>query len=404
MKRLHILLFLSALSASAFAADEKVKVGVPKELVSGLVGIPSVPQACESCVSQNYPGLVYSGNFYWNSNHSWDGYGSCHMNKPNGEHSGLGCGLVFQCLEGETLDRAQNACLSDKPRPNTCPAAGTVLIEMKEDDPGFNTNAAGLACYQGCAIKVPGATVCVDNPETGKQGCNTGGAGNVTYTGNQCTESEDSEVPPIPTDPNNPDPDPNNPGGGSGSGEEGGEGGGNGSGGDGEGNGEGSGGTGGGNGSGGSGSGDGDGKGEGEEGEDEQGDSKWSGNCAAGFTAEGDALAVAIAKAEWERNCTFIHNPKDSDEYKYYEANKGLNQGDGGALQGLPKETINLNQHLSDTNLLGGGQCLPDYNFTIFGRSIPLPISKYCDLFKWIGIVLQALAMIWGARIALGGL
>ena len=394
MKRFLLIILLSFLPLSAFAADEE-----PKYKVSGVC--LTVKGDCYDDGDSLCRAALAGA---WTAKTGWSWVGVNTVKCSIEEYPGT-AGVGVTCSKGGTLLQEKFGCYSSTPPVNTCPAAGTVLIEMKEDDPGFDTNAAGLACYQGCAIKVPGITVCVDNPETGKQGCNTGGAGNVTYTGNQCTDSEGSEVPPV--DPTDPKPG-EGEGGGSGGGNEGGEGGegGSGSGGDGPGTGEGSGGTGGGNGSGGTGSGDGDGKGEGEEGEDESGDSKWGGNCAGGFKGEGDALAVAIAQAEWERNCVFIHDVKESEEYKQAMALKDApeNSGKFGSISSeLPKEETNISVYLKKENLLGSGACYPDKTFVVRGRTIKIPFSMYCDLMKWIGMMIEGLAFIIGMRIAFGG-
>jgi hypothetical protein len=318
-------------------------------------------------------------------------------------------GVKHYCLKGGQADTAQFGCYGEKPA-NSCPAAGTNFVEMMEGET-ISTGSKGLSCVDGCQVKIPGDVVCAE--VGGVLGCVAGGAGWVTYTGLECTGDEG--------DTGAGD---GNEGEGDGEGEGEGEGDGTG---DGEGDGSGSGdGT-------GDGDGDGDGDGEGEGGncvyvngveickegtgqdcvyingakvcQDGEG-TEWGGDCKSGFTCEGDALICAISKAEHDRNCELFDNNVETDEYKLYESERGNAASDSefGALTGaLPGTEINVGDYLKTDNLLGSGSCMADKTFVWNGRTFTIPLSDLCDLFKWLGLILQSVALLWGMRIAFGG-
>ena len=121
---------------------------------------------------------------------------------------------------------------------------------------------------------------------------------------------------------------------------------------------------------------------------DGEGGTEWGGDCKKGYDGEGDAFVVAIAKAEYERNCVFIENAKNSNEYKYFEAlmeNNEYNDEFASAVSQLPTEEIDISQHIKTTNLLGSCSALSDKNFIIMGRSIVLPLSLLNESLEWLG-------------------
>ncbi|WP_126977804.1 virulence factor TspB C-terminal domain-related protein [Saezia sanguinis] len=318
-------------------------------------------------------------------------------------------GVKHYCLKGGQADTAQFGCYGEKPA-NACKAAGTNYLELMDGE-DVPTGTKGLFCLDGCQMKVPGTVACVQI--LNQWSCYAGGPGWITYTGSECTGNE-SDMPstgndPLPTDckagtcpgtiNGNAVCVPCGDGGiGDGGGSTGG-GSGSGDGGTGSGTGTGSG-DGGGSGTGGSGTGTGGG-GNG----DDNGGSDWGGDCKLGFTCEGDALVCAISQASHVLNCGLLEDPKQTDEYKLYGTERGTGEApEFGAIgDALPGADINVGDYFKTDNLLGSGRCMADKKFTWNGRTFTIPLSDLCDLFKWLGLILQSVALLWGMRIAFGG-
>ena len=398
MKRILLALCLTLLSIPAFAEDGKVYTRI-SGLYTNTQFIGEGHSDSDSfCVDALPFTRTYDHRFEIIENRHY-----CYSKDTNGYNRG---GFYnHYCPSGQIADLEKMGCYAwrEPEPPKQCPAEGTVY---SSSNGAFDVPNRPFACIDGCEI-TSSMSICLIDEIDGERYCDLFPP--LVYTGSTCTTSEDGGSGGDDNEHGKGDEGgesgSSNEGDGQGSGGEGEEGG------SGEGEGEGGSGsggegTGGGSGIGGGGGSGGNGEGKGsEEGEDEE-DSSWGGDCRGGFTAEGDALTVAIAKAEWERNCVFIHNVEDSDEYKKaIELKEAPENSDefGAIVKELPTEEIDVSTFLKSDNILGRAACYPDKYFTVRGRTITIPFSMYCELMRWIGMMFEGLAFILGMRIAFGG-
>jgi len=410
-KRLLLLLLCAfGLSLSVLASETKIS-GLR---INGGIDIASVDEACITYGFTSYftrYGAAYSGSWSWlDGNSGSNSIAVCHGTGGTLWGATLDLNVHFVCDKGGTFSREKLGCYGEGSEPQSCPAAGTNYLELMDGE-DVPVGTKGLFCLDSCQMKAPGTVACVE--VSGRWSCWAGGPGWITYTGSECTGNE-GEMPttgndPLPTDckagtcpgtingnavcvpcDSSIGDGSGSTGGGSGSGD-GGTGSGTGTG-SGEGGGSGTGGTGTGTGGGGNG--------------DDSGGSDWGGDCKIGFTCEGDALVCAISKAAHIMNCGLLEDPKQTDEYKLVDEARqnadDINQV-GGIAGKLPSASINIKDYFDSTSATGTGKCMADRYFTWHGKQFTIPFSEWCDLFRWIGFIVQAIALMWGLRIAFGG-
>lgn len=135
-------------------------------------------------------------------------------------------------------------------------------------------------------------------------------------------------------------------------------------------------------------------------------ENSWSGgDCLAGIapTCDGDPVLCAVAKQQFFDSCKF--NARNSPDglgeigaaSSWWEANKegkGFNvNGTGGIRATGTLPTINTDARQF------GGRTLADYSVDVLGHSITIPFSRLVDVLGYMGLALQAVALIIAARI-----
>lgn len=125
----------------------------------------------------------------------------------------------------------------------------------------------------------------------------------------------------------------------------------------------------------------------------------WGGSCSAGFSCDGDAVQCAIARENHKRNCELFENETaDSQQGKAIANGQARPEGH----PGNSPESINVSGNINQTNPYGGS-CPPDINLSVYGKTVVIPLSNACDIFKWMGYIAVAFTMYAAARITMGG-
>lgn len=430
------LIFFAFLSMTVFAADEDAKefvfVGYP--VLDGKT-VKSWDEMCQVVAARSVPGKTCEANGH--NCITYDGsYVSTSLDSVRCRgHYGSGDSTIFQasasCVPNifgnENNFNISFGCYELKkpePEPDACLLKPEWSGSASDRFIAYNLQAS--ICLDGCLNYGLGVTNChreqnlcvhqgpfhnigvsckaseggegtgTEPPE--QTDCETGtcpGMVNGTKVCVPCDDSPDPEPDP------DPDPDPKEEEG-KGGGDEDGENGGNENG-NGEEEGE--------NGGNGNGNGEGEGEDNGEcDPKKEDCDDKKGGhvidNCEGEFkyTGEGDALVIAIARYEWERNCELLTRTGDSDEFKTYENSKEQNQNQEGFIwQHIKPQEVDIKGMIRTDDLLGGGSCIQDLTFNVGGHSFAIPFSMMCDFFVYFGYAFQAIGAILALRIAFKG-
>lgn len=126
----------------------------------------------------------------------------------------------------------------------------------------------------------------------------------------------------------------------------------------------------------------------------------FGGSCSAGFTCEGDAVQCAIAREAYRRNCELLE--KETPESTL---GKNIANGDDRPVghPGNSPDIVNVSGNINQTNPYGGS-CPPDINLNVYGKTVIVPLSNACDIFKWMGYIAVAFTMYAAARITMSGI
>lgn len=125
--------------------------------------------------------------------------------------------------------------------------------------------------------------------------------------------------------------------------------------------------------------------------------SGFSGDCKTAWTCNGDAVQCATAKAVNDEACLWN---KETDESKLFRAELAKSQAPGSGSGTGGSGTIALSSNSFDrTELLGGGNCIQDLTVTVAGRSVTLPLSRYCSWLAILGNIGVALSFLVASRI-----
>lgn len=126
----------------------------------------------------------------------------------------------------------------------------------------------------------------------------------------------------------------------------------------------------------------------------------FGGSCTAGFSCEGDAVQCAIAREAYRRNCELLE--KETPESTL---GKSIANGEDRPVghPGNSPEIVNVSGNINQTNPYGGS-CPPDINLNVYGKTVIVPLSNACDIFKWMGYIAVAFTMYAAARITMSGI
>lgn len=126
----------------------------------------------------------------------------------------------------------------------------------------------------------------------------------------------------------------------------------------------------------------------------------FGGSCSAGFSCEGDAVQCAIAREAYKRNCELLE--KETPESTL---GKNIASGEDRPVghPGNSPEIVNVSGNINQTNPYGGS-CPPDINLNVYGKTVIVPLSNACDIFKWMGYIAVAFTMYAAARITMSGI
>ncbi|WP_369641691.1 hypothetical protein [Acidovorax sp. A79] len=118
----------------------------------------------------------------------------------------------------------------------------------------------------------------------------------------------------------------------------------------------------------GGGNGDGDGDGDGDD------ESAFAGNCASGFSCEGDAIQCAMAKEQHLMNCKLLDTEKPDPTYK-----AAADGSDAKSADKLRENAQQVNVSNFDSSGLGWSRaCPPDPGFDVVGHNFTIPFSQVC--------------------------
>jgi hypothetical protein len=130
-----------------------------------------------------------------------------------------------------------------------------------------------------------------------------------------------------------------------------------------------------------------------------KGDSSFSGDCAAGFTFEGDAIQGAMAKEIHNQNC-LINAP--SDESALYTTKKSEASGDlTASLPGNQTVTVGSGD-FDSSDAIGGAACISNKTVVVWGKTVVLPFSDVCPALGYLNTILLAISWMTAAGIVIG--
>lgn len=129
------------------------------------------------------------------------------------------------------------------------------------------------------------------------------------------------------------------------------------------------------------------------EGKDKDGN-KFSGDCKAGFKAEGDGLLVAMALEQHKTNCALFSESKKGDFGKdVIDGTDGFND------KNLRKDATDVDLGSFDTKGFGWSRSCPadpviPINYGLGSSELTIPFSRYCSILKLFADAALAITMI----------
>lgn len=126
--------------------------------------------------------------------------------------------------------------------------------------------------------------------------------------------------------------------------------------------------------------------------------SSFSGDCAAGFSYEGDAIQGALAREVHKQNC--IVNA-ESDESALYATEKAKTGDQTGDLPGNQTVTVG-SADFDSSDAIGGAACITNKTVVVWGKSVVLPFSDVCPALGYLKAILLAVSWLSAARIVIG--
>lgn len=126
------------------------------------------------------------------------------------------------------------------------------------------------------------------------------------------------------------------------------------------------------------------------EGEDDK-KSSFSGSCSSSFSCEGDSVQCAIALEQHKTACKLF-----DESSTYFQAFKDAEASNS---NGVESSTVDLASHLSTDSVIGSGACPADIEITVFNQPIPVELSKFCQYFDAMGMLIMLGACIGCLRI-----
>ncbi len=126
------------------------------------------------------------------------------------------------------------------------------------------------------------------------------------------------------------------------------------------------------------------------EGEDDK-KSSFSGSCSSSFSCEGDSVQCAIALEQHKTACKLF-----DESNTYFQAFKDAEASNS---NGVESSTVDLASHVSVDSVIGSGACPADIEITVFNQAIPVELSKFCQYFDAMGMLIMLGACIGCLRI-----
>lgn len=131
--------------------------------------------------------------------------------------------------------------------------------------------------------------------------------------------------------------------------------------------------------------------GKGEEKDEDGKKSSFSGSCSSNFNCEGDPVQCAIALEQHKTACRLF-----DESNTYFQAFKDAEASNS---DGVESSTVDLASHLSTDSVIGSGACPADIEITVFNQPIPVELSKFCQYFDAMGMLIVLGASVGCLRI-----
>ena len=128
--------------------------------------------------------------------------------------------------------------------------------------------------------------------------------------------------------------------------------------------------------------------------------SSFGGNCASGFTCEGDAAACAAARASNEVACKFADDPTKNTAGLLSQT--GLTGAASDFEKGKSSQDVSSILKFNERSLPAAG-CPAPYSVTVLGTSLEFSWQVFCDLAGVVGLFVMLGAMIGAALIVVKG-
>jgi len=127
--------------------------------------------------------------------------------------------------------------------------------------------------------------------------------------------------------------------------------------------------------------------------------SAWSGACST-FTCDGDAVQCAIAQEIHKRNCTLFDTTTDLSTLGTQVATGADPLADTFPFHASQRTTENMT-NMFDQTRHWSAQCPQDFQVTLSGAAVTVPLSSLCTPLQWMGVLCVAMTLVMGLRIAL---
>ncbi|MDR2239278.1 MAG: hypothetical protein LBE33_02430 [Zoogloeaceae bacterium] len=130
--------------------------------------------------------------------------------------------------------------------------------------------------------------------------------------------------------------------------------------------------------------------------------SSFGGDCLSSFTCDGDAVQCAVAREQHIRNCALFDTETDESVLGQQAI-----EGQDPMASEFPNDPSNIDTFdistLLDKTEIFSAQCIADFNLSVGGYGIYVPMDKICTALIWIGNLMMMGCSVAGMMIILKG-
>lgn len=127
-------------------------------------------------------------------------------------------------------------------------------------------------------------------------------------------------------------------------------------------------------------------------------------DCMAQPPCDGDPFLCAVLKQQHIDTCKLMAGPTDQERSEMQgriDAQKSAMQANQEAMDSKVSDLLSGFKSASTGAGSGGGKCLPDIKFSVFGHSLTLAFSSACDALSFLRYAVLAAAYLFAARVVI---